>query len=167
MGVAGARRKNAKKKREKELRNGNSVICSSSLKYGYSEFSLEILEYCDPINIIYREQYYLDNLKPEYNNLTIARSSKGFKHRLKTKRLLSHLGLNHIRSDDTKLKISINNSRSRTVVVTTIESGSNVEFSSIVKASKYRGISSNHFNYYLLKQPIKGISSSNNGSYRC
>jgi group I intron endonuclease len=61
--------------REKELRNGNSVICSSLLKYGYSEFSLEILEYCDPINIISREQYYLDNLKPEYNILTIARSS--------------------------------------------------------------------------------------------
>jgi group I intron endonuclease len=64
-----------KKKKEKELRNGNSVICSSLLKYGYSEFSLEILEYCDPINIISREQYYLDNLKPEYNILTIARSS--------------------------------------------------------------------------------------------
>ena len=38
--------------REKELRNSNSVICSSLLKHGYSEFSLEILEYCDPINII-------------------------------------------------------------------------------------------------------------------
>ena len=52
---------------EKELRYCNSVICSSLLKYGYSEFSLEILEYCDPINIIYIEQYYLDNLKPKYN----------------------------------------------------------------------------------------------------
>jgi len=30
---------------------------------------LEILEYCDPLNIISREQYYLDNLKPEYNIL--------------------------------------------------------------------------------------------------
>jgi group I intron endonuclease len=119
--------------REKELRNSNSVICSSLLKYGYSEFSLEI-EYCDPINIISKEQYYLDNLKPEYNNLTIARSSKGFKHSQKTKRLLSHLGLNRIRSGDTKLKISINNSRSKSVVVTNIESGSKVEFSSIVKA---------------------------------
>jgi predicted HTH domain antitoxin len=81
----------------------------------------------------------------------------GFKHSQKTKRLLSHLGLNSIRSDDTKLKISINNSRSKTVVITNIESGSKVEFSSIVKASKYMGISPNHFNYYLLKQPIKGM----------
>lgn len=84
---------------EKELSNGNSVICSSLLKYGYSEFSLEILEYCDPIDIITREQYYLDNLKPEYNDLTIARYSKGFRFKdsQKTKRLLSHLGLNSIR----------------------------------------------------------------------
>lgn len=141
---------------EKELRYGNSVICSSLLKYGYSEFSLEILEYCEKEELIVREQYYLDNLKPEYNILTIARSSKGFKHSQMTKTLLSRLGLNRIVSDDTKLKISINNSKSKSVVVTDIESGSKTEFSSIVKASKYMGISPNHFTYYLLKQPIKG-----------
>jgi group I intron endonuclease len=112
-----------KKKRKKVLilRNGNSVICSSLLKYGYSYFSLEILEYSYPIDIITREQYYLYNLKPEYNILTFARSSKGFKHSQKTKRLLSLLGLNSIRSDYTKLKISIKNSRSKTVVITNIE----------------------------------------------
>ena len=73
------------------------------------------------------------------------------------KKLKGYLGLNRIRSDDLKLKMSINNSRSKTVVVTNIEFGSKVEFSSIVKASKYMGISPNHFNHYLLKQPIKGI----------
>ena len=73
------------------------------------------------------------------------------------KKLKGYLGLNRIRSDDLKLKMSINNSRSKTVVISNTESGSNVEFSSIVKASKYMGISPNHFNYYLVKQPIKGI----------
>jgi len=48
-------------------------------------FILEILQYCDTTIITQREQYYLDNLKPEYNILTIARSSKGFKHSQKTK----------------------------------------------------------------------------------
>jgi len=153
---------------EKELRHGNSIICSSLLKYGYSEFSLEILEYCDPLNIIPREQHYLDNLKPEYNILRIARSSKGFKHSAETKELLRKLNLNRIISDDTKLKISINNSQSKPVVVINIESGSEVEFSSIVEASNYMGISpakqpqpqasgATHFNYYLSKQPVKGI----------
>lgn len=34
-------------------------------KYGYSKFKLEILEYCEISNLIEREQYYLDLLKPE------------------------------------------------------------------------------------------------------
>ena len=105
------------------------------LKYGHSEFSLEILEYCDPLNIISREQHYLDNIKPEYNILSFARSSKGFKHSAETKELLRTLNLSRVISDDTKLKISINNSQSKPVVVINTESGSEVEFSSIVKAS--------------------------------
>ena len=86
------------------------------------------------MNIILREQHYLDNLKPEYNILSIARSSKGFKHSANTKELLRNLNLNRVISDYTKLKISINNSRSKTVLVTNTESRFNGEFSSIVKA---------------------------------
>lgn len=49
-------------------------------KYGYSKFRLEILEYCNIFNLILKEQYYMDLLKPEYNILKLARSSLGFKH---------------------------------------------------------------------------------------
>jgi group I intron endonuclease len=70
---------------KKELTKGNSIISSSLLKYGYANFSLEILEYCDPIDAIKREQYYLDLIKPEYNILKTAGSSLGFKHTLETK----------------------------------------------------------------------------------
>jgi len=37
------------------------------LKYGYSNFSLEILEYCDFSELLKREKYYIDLLLPEYN----------------------------------------------------------------------------------------------------
>ena len=50
------------------------------LKYGYSNFSLEILEYCNPSEVFSREQYYLDLLNPDYNILKIAGSHLGFKH---------------------------------------------------------------------------------------
>ena len=50
----------------------SSIICKSFLKYGYSEFSLEILEYCDIKETIIREQFYIDYLNPEYNILKIA-----------------------------------------------------------------------------------------------
>lgn len=56
------------------------VISKALIKNGYSNFILEILEYCDPSEAIPREQYYLDLLKPEYNVLLIAGSRLGYKH---------------------------------------------------------------------------------------
>ena len=61
----------------------NSLIHKALLKYGYSNFKLEILEYCDTVNCIEREQFYraaLDLYKPNYNILKLAGSSQGFKH---------------------------------------------------------------------------------------
>lgn len=55
-------------------------ICSALLKYGYSNFQLEILEYSTKNETIIKEQYYLDLLKSEYNILTTAGSSLGYKH---------------------------------------------------------------------------------------
>lgn len=45
------------------------MIYKAQLKYGYSNFKLDILVYCDPTYLIKRVQYYIDNLKPEYNIL--------------------------------------------------------------------------------------------------
>lgn len=42
--------------------------------------TLEILEYCDRSIVINREQYYLDKYEPDYNILTKAGSSLGFRH---------------------------------------------------------------------------------------
>lgn len=70
---------------ERELKRGRSRINSALLKWGYSNFSLEILEYCDPDKAVSREQYYLDLLKPEYNILTKAGSLLGHQHSEETK----------------------------------------------------------------------------------
>nr|YP_009072328.1 GIY-YIG endonuclease [Sclerotinia borealis]AHX82992.1 GIY-YIG endonuclease [Sclerotinia borealis] len=59
------------------LQRSKSHILSAILKYGYSNFSLEILEYCDSSKTIQREQYYLELLYPEYNILHTASSSLG------------------------------------------------------------------------------------------
>lgn len=66
------------------LTNSNSAIYKAILKYGYANFKLEILEYCDPNVLLIREQYYLDILKPEYNKLSLAGSSLGYKHTRET-----------------------------------------------------------------------------------
>jgi len=64
-------------------------IFSALLKYGYSKFIVEILEYCEPTDTISREQYYLEKLNPEYNILTKAGSSLGFKHSAQSKKRMS------------------------------------------------------------------------------
>lgn len=62
------------------LKSKNMIINKAISKYGYSNFKLEILEYCKSEDCIKREQYYLDLLNPEYNILKIAGSTLGFKH---------------------------------------------------------------------------------------
>lgn len=61
---------------------GKSIICYALVKYGYKNFSLSILEYCNRTEVISREQYYLDLLNPSYNILKYAYSSDGYKHTL-------------------------------------------------------------------------------------
>jgi len=93
------------------------TINKALLKYGYSatvvgppwngggpqpNFKLEILEYCDSENVIEREQYYLDLLKPEYNILKMAGSCYGHRH---TEETLAKFRARKL-SEETKAKIS-------------------------------------------------------------
>lgn len=75
----------------------NMPINKAILKYGYSNFKLEIIEYCEPSQVLLREQYYLDLFKPEYNILKIAGSILGYKHTTETLIKLSTAkkGANH------------------------------------------------------------------------
>jgi len=72
------------------LKDRNILVISRALiKYGYSNFSLEILEYCDVANLNEREQYYFYKLNPRYNILKIAGSYLGHKLTEETKAKIS------------------------------------------------------------------------------
>ena len=62
----------------------NMIIHKALLNYGYSKFRLEILEFCKKDEVLAKEQYYLDLIKPEYNILKKAGSPLGFKHSKET-----------------------------------------------------------------------------------
>ena len=126
------------------IRYNKSKIYNALLSYGYSAFSLTILEFIDIVNlpkdkvknlILEREQYYIDNILPEYNILKTAGSLLGFKHledtlvkfkkakenknnpmygkfhSLDTKLNMSELKKGKSRSEETKLKIGLTNSK--------------------------------------------------------
>lgn len=72
------------------LKNKGTFIISKALvKYGYTNFSLSILEYCDKDLLFTREQYYLDQLSPVYNILKLAGSSLSYKHTKESKNKIS------------------------------------------------------------------------------
>jgi group I intron endonuclease len=96
------------------LRNGehhSSYLQRVWSKYGESEFTFTVLECCLPEELIIREQWWIDNLKPEFNILQKAGSWLGQKHTEESKRKIaerakiSQLGRKH--SEESKLKRSI------------------------------------------------------------
>lgn len=125
-----------------------SKIYRALLKYGHSNFSLDILEYCEPNVIISREQYYIDFLNPEYNILKKAGSNLGFKHSEATKLRMSinkakekHPFYGKKRSEETILRMSINSKTALTVKIYDIITNDTKVFRSNVQAGKYLGIS--------------------------
>ena len=81
----------------------SSYICRALLKYGYSAFRLEILEYCEASFLIMREQYYIDTINPEFNILKVAGSFFGYKHSPNSLKKMSDIAKN--RSEDTITKL--------------------------------------------------------------
>jgi group I intron endonuclease len=82
------------------------IICKALLKYGYSNFSLEILEYCESKDCKEREQYFLEYLKPKYNILKFAYSLLGFKHSYINRAKLSETNKGKTILDETRAKLS-------------------------------------------------------------
>ncbi len=87
------------------LTKDNMLINKALLKYGYSNFKLEILEYCDKYNSIKREQFYINLINPNYNILKKAGSALGYKHTEEAKKKISEAKKNM--TEETKKSINI------------------------------------------------------------
>lgn len=85
-------------------------IYKAILKHGHSNFSLEILEYCKPSEILEREQYYIDLLKPEYNLLKTAGSRLGYTN-------LTESNLKNRLSQSNRIRIEVTDLESNTVII--------------------------------------------------
>lgn len=79
----------------RNLRKGNNhckILQRAYSKYGEESFEFIIIEYCEKDNLIIREQYYLEQLKPKYNACKIIpNQTLGFNHSESSKELMSDL----------------------------------------------------------------------------
>jgi group I intron endonuclease len=75
---------------------------------GFSKFSLEILEYCNIEDLLKREQYYIDLLKPEYNICKIAGSPLGriVSEATRAKLRIANTGYKHTKEALEKISIA-------------------------------------------------------------
>ena len=129
-------------------------------KYGYSNFRLEILEYCEQSATILREQYYLDLLKPDYNLFKIAGSSLGHKHSQETKDKISDAlkGDKHPRFGKAR---PVGSGRlSQAIEVTDIKNNTTTTYDSMRDAARALNIKLSRISMYFSRdqqKPYKGI----------
>lgn len=76
-------------------RHPNTHLQNAYNKYGKESFEFEIIETLDIGDdikemLLQREQFWIDNLKPDYNILLVAGSSLGYKHTEETKQKISN-----------------------------------------------------------------------------
>lgn len=146
----------------------NLIIYKALLKYGYAGFRLEILEYCYSEVLLQREQFYFEKFSPEYNILKVAGSPLGYRHSEAAKKLISIASKNREVSESARdlrreallgknfdneriEKMRQSNTLRKPVVVTHMETGDILEFSSMTDAGIYLGLSRVSVSKYLFK----------------
>jgi group I intron endonuclease len=132
---------------EAALAKSNSIIYRALLKYGYSAFSLEILEYCDPGMLLEREQHYIDTLNPSYNILTIAGSPLGRKHTEESKAKMSDSKQGVYEAENNPMYGKTHTTETKSIM-------------SQAKKGKYDGLNNPMFGRTGEKNPMHGVSHS-------
>lgn len=124
------------------MAKSNRPIDRALLKYGFSNFSLEIIEFCDTEELLKREQYYLDSLKPQYNIVEIAGSTLGYKHTPESLQKMRDFVLSdEVRERKMLATANATASRRIPIIVEDIETNEKWEYISIAEAGKALGIS--------------------------
>lgn len=84
-----------------------TVLQKAFHKYGFENFSFEVIEECEPDKLNEREMFYIAALEPEYNMNIGGTGNKGYKVPDETKNLLSKLGRKQWESYDEETRRKI------------------------------------------------------------
>jgi len=138
------------------IRDNCMQICRALLKHGNSNFSLTILEYCEPSKCLIREKHYWDIFNPEYN---IAKDPvapfSGHTHSDDTKKIMSE-----VKKGKPKIEGSGTGRPYQAIEVFNKENNQTTTYDSISEAARALNISQSTITNYILRsqqKPYKGI----------
>lgn len=85
----------------RQVPDKNKKLLNHFNKYGWDDFVLSVLERCDREELLVREQYYIDTLKPWFNICPKAGSGLGRKLSAETKEKVRQANLGKKQSEET------------------------------------------------------------------
>ena len=145
------------------LLNDNSMpINVALLKYGYTNFSLTILEICDKDSLMSKEKHFFEVYSPEYNILKIPGSpsrGSGWTHTEATIENMRIAASKTFKSPEFLTKLSKGQSSGIEVEVTDLETNNTSTYHAIKAAARALGIDRRYIEHYIyLKQdkPVLG-----------
>jgi len=100
---------NRKLEHFRRLKSGvhpNLLLLRHYKKYGDQDLQFNIIEFCEPLHLIEREQFYIDNIKPYFNICKIAGSTIGRPQSAETRKRRSIALKGRIMSEETKFLMS-------------------------------------------------------------
>lgn len=126
----------------RSLAISNRPIDRAILKHKFSNFRLEILEYCKLTNVLEREQFYLDISKPLYNIATIAGSTLGYKHSPESlEKMRSFVLSDEVRERKVIFTLNASLANRHSVTVTNIKTYETTNYDSLTEAGKALDVS--------------------------
>lgn len=90
----------------------NILLQNAINKYNLQDFIFIVFEYCEPEELLSREQFYMNTLEPEFNILKVAGSSLGFIHKKESKTKMSFAQKSIDRSGDNNPRGMLDNPHS-------------------------------------------------------
>ena len=142
------------------LTNTSMYICRALFKDGYCNFSLTILEYCEPEKCLIREKHYWDLFNPEYNIAKYPTAPmSGRTHSEESKIIISEAKKGEKHPNFNKPRYEGSGRPSQTIEVTDIKNNITTSYDSIGAAARALNINQSSISMFFKnnqQNPYKG-----------
>nr|YP_010727756.1 homing endonuclease [Leptographium wingfieldii]WDZ67393.1 homing endonuclease [Leptographium wingfieldii] len=142
------------------LNETSMPICTALLKYGYKNFSLTILEFCDIENLMSKEKHFFDVYSPEYNILKTPGSpdrGSGWKHSEATIEIMRIAAQKRIEQPEYLNKLSVGQPNAVEIEVTDLKTNTSTKYHAIKAAARALNIDRRYIEHYIYLNQDKPV----------